>query len=1081
MMRCTLTASSLLLAAACLPWPLAVADEPVEFNRDVRPILSDHCFACHGPDATNRQGDLRLDREEDAFARRERPVIVRGKSADSELYRRITAADPAERMPPEEAHKPLSPEQIETLRRWIDQGGKWQKHWSLIPPARPALPSAGGKPAFGHHERCFAPATNAIDVFIRAELQRRGMQPSPEAAPHTLLRRASFDLTGLPPTHEELDAFEADDSPDAYERAVDRLLASPRYGERMAIDWLEAARYADTSGYQSDGERYMWRWRDWVIDAFNRNMTFDQFTIEQLAGDLLPQATLDQKIATGFNRNHRGNAEGGIIPEEYAVEYVVDRVETTSTVWLGLTMGCVRCHDHKFDPFTMKDFYSLFAFFNNVPEKGRAVKFGNSPPYLAAPTPLQQEELAHLAARRDELEAKWQSLQPELARVREAWERDARPKKDWDWQPQRGLVVHWSAEEFSRGQAGQADGEMEMEDGRKGRAARLDGRQAISVGDAANFGYYDKFTLAAWIKLGEHGGGTIVSRMTDVAEGDGYQLAIVGSKLHFNLVKRWLDDSLRVESVPAISPAQWHHVAAVYDGSRVAAGVKLFVDGAAVETKVNLDELNQDIKTKEPLRIGGGGGPEGRFRGLIEDVRVFAAALEPDEIAALATPENLTEILALPAGQRGKAAQLKWQEAFVALLAPEEFRRVRRERDEARRAYASFVESLPTVMVMEEMSPPRKSFLLKRGQYDQPGEEVQPEVPRALPPMDASLPRNRLGLALWLVDPANPLTGRVTVNRLWQQFFGAGLVRTTEDFGSQGQWPTHPALLDWLAVEFAGEGSGFGVQGSEGTGQETGNRKQSAGNSPSRWDLKRVCRLIVSSAAYRQSSVAAPELVQKDPDNRWLARGPRQRLSAEMVRDQALAAGGLLVEELGGPSVRPYQPPGLWTELTGGNDYVQDHGRKLYRRSLYTFWKRTIAPPAMLTFDAATREFCSVRQLRTNTPLQALTLLNETGFVEASRKLAERALWEGGNEDGRRLAWLFRAVTSRRPSEEELAVLAGGLLRHREHYRAHPAAAEALLATGESRADERLDKCELAAFAAVASLVLNLDEAINKE
>jgi mono/diheme cytochrome c family protein len=1090
------------LLIIALPFILAVGLRPlsaqdVDFNRDVRPILSDHCFQCHGPDAKNRQAELRLDREEDAFAKRDKPAIVRGKPAESELVRRITSSDADERMPPAEANKPLSPQQIDILKRWVEQGAKWQKHWSLIPPVRPALPElslAGAKPRSGSPEPGFAPAKgiprNAIDLFIRAELVKKWLNTSPEAPSHALLRRASFDLTGLPPTIEELDAFEADNSPDDYERAVDRLLASPRYGERMAIRWLEAARYADTHGYQSDGERQMWRWRDWVIDAYNRNMPFDQFTIEQLAGDLLPDATLDQKIATAFNRNHRGNSEGGIIPEEYAVEYVVDRVETTSTVWLGLTMGCVRCHDHKFDPYTMKDFYSLYAFFNNVPEKGRAIKFGNSPPYIAAPTYLQQQSLRReLLPDYERASAEWKLAQDELEDRFEDWINGFRPPNKDDFGPARGFVVR-----FDLGGVGGApkkdglvvarDGIPDVCDGPRGPALEFDGKCVLEAGDFGDFGLFDPFTLSAWIYFDQGGGGTIVSRMTDVEQGDGYQLAIVDGKLQMNIVKRWLDDSLRLESTDSVIPGEWHHVAATFAGFRgakLAEAVELFVDGEKQATRTLLDELNQPFSTKEPLRIGGGGGPGMRFRGRIDDVQVFSEVLNATEIEVLSTRENVGEILAIPktrwsAGQYHKAFSY-----FLDRRAPAALRQKHEWYQHAVRALSAHGASAPTVMVMEEMSPPRKTYILKRGQYDQPGEEVERNTPAALPPMDATLSKNRLGLAKWLVDPANPLTSRVTVNRVWQQFFGQGLVKTTEDFGSQGQWPTHPELLDWLAVEFSTSPRSK-VQSPKSEDEKAAATLDfGLGTLDSSWDLKRLTRMIVTSATYRQSTAVTPDAMQKDPDNRWLARAPRQRLSAEMVRDQALATSGLLVEELGGPSVKPYQPPGLWSELTGADDYVQDHGENLYRRSLYTYWKRTIAPPTMLTFDAATREFCTVRETRTNTPLQALTLLNETGSVEASRKLAERALREGGSGDRERLTWLLRTVISRKPSAEELVVLELGLARHREHYRQHTDAAKAVLTTGESPADDKIAADELAAFTAIASLVLNLDEAINKE
>jgi mono/diheme cytochrome c family protein len=1073
----------LLLLVSCIFGVLAdAAAQDVEFNRDVRPILSNHCFACHGPDAAQRQAELRLDREDDAFAKRDKPTIIRGKIAESELIRRITTSDADERMPPAEANKPLTVAQIDTLKRWIAQGAAWQKHWSLISPVRPALPNTLSGPT----------PENPIDLFIRAELARHDLVPSPAAPRQALLRRASFDLTGLPPTIDDLDAFEADQAPDAYERTVDRLLASPRYGERAAIRWLEAARYADTSGYQNDGERHMWRWRDWVIEAFNRNMPFDQFTIEQLAGDLLPDATWDQRIATGFNRNHRGNAEGGIIPEEYAVEYVVDRVETTSTVWLGLTMGCVRCHDHKFDPFTMQDFYSLYAFFNNVPEKGRAIKFGNSPPYIAAPTYLQRLEFQErVQAEFKEARQRWKVAEGETHVLFLEWLNSFRPRGQEDSGPQHALLARFdlgetdSVARLVNEQAGLTtrDGSAKVCDGPRGSALEFDGTAVLEAPAVGDFGLFDPFSLSAWVYIPTGGGGTIVSRMTDVEQGDGYQLAISDGKLQLNIVKRWLDDSLRVESTGEITAGRWHHVAATFAGFRgdkLEESIQLFLDGESLSKNVLLAELNQPFNTKEPFRIGGGGGPGMRFRGRIDDVQVYSAVLANSDLQLLSTRENVADILAIPReqwtdGQRGKAFRF-----FMTHHAPDRLQHVYDRREQSARTMADHLIQHPTVMVMEEVSPPRKAFILKRGQYDQPGEEVARDTPAALPPLNESLPKNRLGLAKWLVDPAHPLTSRVAVNRAWQQFFGTGLVKTTEDFGSQGEWPTHPELLDWLAVEFS-TGPKSQVQGPKSDARDSTLDFGPWTLGSSAWDLKRLARLIITSASYRQSSAVTPEGLQKDPDNRWLSRAPRQRLSAEMVRDQALAASGLLFEELGGPSVKPYQPPGLWSELTGADDYVQDHGEKLYRRSLYTYWKRTIAPPAMLTFDAATREFCTVRETRTNTPLQALTLLNETGFVEASRKLAERVMHEAGASDDERLTWLFRTVISRRPNPDELAILKQAVARHRQHYQANPDSAKAVLTTGESPADSQLPAGDLAAFTAIAGLVLNLDEAINKE
>jgi hypothetical protein len=944
-------------------------------------------------------------------------------------------------------------------------------HWAFLPPVPAPLPQVQQKDW----------PRNGIDYFILGRLEKEKLHPSPPAERTSLIRRVSLDLTGLPPSPGEVDEFLADASANAYEKVVDRLLASPRFGERMAIRWLEAARYADTSGYQSDGERYMWRWRDWVIDAFNRNMPFDQFTIEQIAGDLLPNATLDQKIATGFNRNHRGNGEGGIIPEEYAVEYVVDRVDTTSTVWLGLTIGCARCHDHKFDPIAQKEFYQLFAFFNNIPERGRAVKLGNSPPMIKAPTPQQQNELVaadeHLAA----AEKAFQKLDSEIVAAQAQWEKSLTPPPtlvaeraslrsqadNESPEPSRvcmpnpisnGLKLHYQFEgnitnQVNPSHAGRfTNGEAAYVAGRIDQAGAFDGKRFVDAGNAGDFGFFDKFSCGAWIYHTGDRDGAILSRMIETPQAEGYSLFLKAGKIQVNFVKRWLDDALRVETERIVAPNQWHHVMVTYDGSRVASGVKIYIDGKPEKLEVNLDELNQSFKTSEPLRIGSGGGPETRFRGYIDDVCIYDRALSAEEAGILATPDSIIDIVAIPNERRTSQQAQKVAAYFLENGASEAIRRARKRVFDLRTKREEVFESWPTVMVMEEMPTPRETFMLVRGQYDKPGKSVTPGVPASLSAWPSTAPANRLGFAQWLTHPLNPLTARVAVNQYWQMYFGTGLVKTAEDFGTRGEPPSHPELLDWLATEFIRCG----------------------------WDVKAMQKLIVMSAAYRQSSKVTPELLQKDPENRLLARGSRIRLSAEMVRDQALAMSGLLAESVGGPSVMPYQPKGLWKELSGA-DYSPDKGEKLYRRGVYTFWKRTSAPPSMMTFDASGREMCSVRQTRTSTPLQALTLMNDVTFVEASRVLAQRVMTEGGSTPSERLAHAFRLATARRPHPAELQILIDGLHDHLRNYRMDAKAALSLVSAGEFPRDEKLDLSELAAYTAVASLILNLDETITKE
>lgn len=764
-----------LLLAGWLLTNSVVAREPVRFNRDVRPILSENCFECHGPDAAKRKADLRLDSGALGQA-----VVVAGKPTESELFKRITHADPEERMPPADSGRALTPGNIETLRTWIEQGGEWGKHWAFIPPKRPTIPPAKNS----------AWPSGAIDRFVLAKLKWAGLHPSPRADKETLLRRVTFDLTGLPSAPREIDAFLADTSPRAFEKVIDRLLASPRYGERMALDWLDAARYADSHGYSLDRRRVMWPWRDWVIGAFNDNMPFDRFAVEQIAGDLLPDSTVDQQVATGFNRNHSIQSEGGVINEEYRVETVVDRVETTSAVFLGLTFGCARCHDHKYDPISQKEFYEFYALFNNVPETahvGNADKLADKP-FVKLPSAAQREQMDRQRAEIAELEKK-----------------------------------------------------------------------------------------------------------------------------------------------------------------------------------------------------------------SVEEKKLKAA----------------------------------------------------------RKALAALGQAVPTAMVMGELSPARKTFVLTRGQYDQPSDlEVSAGLPVALGQWPAGAPRNRLGLAKWIVGSENPLTARVVVNRLWQMHFGTGIVKSSEDFGAQGEWPTNPALLDWLADEFVRSG----------------------------WNRKAMHKLIVMSATYQQVSRVSPGLLEVDPANRLFARGPRFRLPAEMIRDHALAASGLLVGRLGGESVRPYQPPGLWDDVVYENvpRFVQDHGGKLYRRSLYTYWKRSVPPPNMQAFDAPSREVCVLTRAKTNTPLAALVLMNDPTFVEASRKLAERVLHDGGATAESRLALLHRLVCGRRPTERELDLLRGGLGELQTSFRAEPEAARRLLAVGESPHDPVLDAVELAAYASLANAVLGTDEAITR-
>jgi hypothetical protein len=1051
---------------------------------------------------------LRLDSETAALADlgQGRHAVVPGNPAQSELVRRITAEDELTRMPPVYSDRTLAKPEIDLLTEWIRQGAQWQKHWSFIPPSRPDLPSVTNK----------AWPRNPIDYFVLARLEKEGLQPAPEAERPTLIRRLSLDLTGLPPTPAEVDAFLNDESPKAYEKVVDRLLGSPRYGERMAFRWLDAARYADTNGYQIDGERAMWRWRDWVIEAFNRNLAFDQFIIEQLAGDLLPNATLDQKIATAFNRNHRTNSEDGIVPEEYAVEYVVDRVDTTSTVFMGLTMGCARCHNHKYDPFTQQEFYRLYAYFNNIPEGGRVSNFGNAPPWIFAPDREQQQKLRLLEGAIAQKERQLGGLVTGSVAQQRRWEKSLSATPNLQWFPPDHLLVRHALDESAalelnepmekprpvendpvtepnrsadsvqnknpkRVETGFRSGTPRFVPAPTGQGVEFDGGIFFDAGKAADFDYRDRlhdfkdrFSISAWIYPESENSGAVVTRMRDNAEAKengvpkvkGYGVFFINGKVHFNLVNVWADDSFRVETENKLPAGQWHHVLATFDSLQPQEKVQIFVNGKQQRLKINQGRLfRQFADSGANLRIGAGGAPDLRFKGIIDEVRVYEVLPDDEMIAILACADSLERIAAIPPEQRTEGQRLKILNAFLEKAAPVPTQGLWQELRQLKEQIRILEATFPTVMVMQEIPEPRPAHVLKRGAYDAPAEKVERGVPAALSPMPEDFPNNRLGFARWLVSPDHPLTSRVTVNRFWQMLFGTGLVKTVEDFGAQGEPPSHPELLDWLATEFM---------------NPTTARRNAQSNG---WNIKSLLRTIVMSATYCQSSRLTPQLQQRDPENRLLARGPRLRLPAEMIRDHALFVSGLLVEKLGGESVRPYQPEGLYKDMVFSNmtTYNQERGEGLWRRSLYTFWKRTIMPPAMGVFDASARESCTVREPRTNTPLQALNLMNDVTYVEAARLLAERILNEGGATPESRITWAFRLVTSRRPDESERRTLVGGLNAQLDYFRRHPQEATRLLSVGEKRSDGKLNAAELAAYSVTASLLLNLDEVITKQ
>jgi hypothetical protein len=1043
-----ITSSSL---AACLLLTFAtraaaegIADR-VRFNRDVRPILSDTCFKCHGFDKAARKADLRLDLRAEAIVPRHgdnhQVPIVPGDPKNSAVWQRIVTEDPNDLMPPPDSHLVLTPKQKETIRLWIAQGAEYEGHWAFIPPARLAVPEV----------KQASWARNPIDQFVLERLEREGLQPSPEAEKETLIRRATLDLTGLPPTPSEVDAFLSDPSTGAYEKLVDRLLASPRYGERMAVAWLDAARYADTSGYQADWERHMWPWRDWVVRAFNANMPFDQFTVEQLAGDMLPSPTIDQRLASGFNRNHRINDEGGIIPEEYAVEYVVDRVETTAAVWLGLTAGCARCHDHKYDPISQKEFYRLYAYFNNVPENGMDGRSGYATPFMRVPAPEMIQTVETLERDAEALAKQLEVETPESAERRARWEREtlaalgARGTDPWRTgkienatgkgvrlypQPDGSVVPMNILEDDT-------DYDITLRNDAIDRvtAIRLEAMTDPSLPNG-QVGPGDGNFLLSEVAV------SVISPGSDAAVAAAGKPAPVKIRTAFADYEQ--DKYPIANAIDGKPDTHWSIDGDVLRGQRTAVFVFDKPIEAAKRAKFVV-RLKQGMKTSARQMIG-------RARVMFTDRAETAMtpldALPGDVIAALQTESaNRSPVqadLIVREFRRldpGRAAMMK---QLVA----------------THRKAADITADGTPVMVMQEMATPRDTYLLKRGQYDQPdtSERLMPGVPASIPVAGMPPPGNRLELARWLVDSGNPLTARVTVNRVWQSLFGTGIVKTSEDFGAQGEWPSHPELLDWLATEFVRSG----------------------------WDVKALNRLIVTSATYRQSSRVTPLLRERDPENRLLARGSRYRLDSHAVRDNALAVSGLLVGKVGGPPVKPYQPPGLWEELsfkkkTTIDEYVQDHGDKLYRRTLYTFWKRPAPPPALAIFDAAGREMCTVRLGRTHTPLQALNLLNDIAYVEAARKLGERMMREGGSTPTDRLAYGFRLSTSRRPDARELASLLKGFEQYAARFRTDRAAAKELLGVGESPADKSFDPAELAAYTASANVLLNLDETLTKE
>jgi hypothetical protein len=1052
---------TILLFAACLmASALAVdstANDTVRFNRDIRPILTENCFRCHGPDPGTRKAGMRFDREDGLFGERKHGrAVVKGDPEQSLLYQRIISDDEDELMPPPESHNILKPAEKELLRRWIAQGAPWEAHWSFLPPTQAALPAV----------KHASWVRNPIDAFVVSKLEEKGLEPAPEASRASIIRRVSFDLTGLPPTPEEVKAFIDDKSSDAYEKVVDRLLASPAYGEHRARYWLDAARYADTHGLHFDNYREMWPYRDWVINAFNSNMPFNRFTIEQLAGDLLPNRTLDQQIASGFNRCNETTNEGGTIPEENLVMYTRDRTETTARVWLGLTVNCAACHDHKFDPITQKDVYSMSAFFNNITMGALDGNIKDTPPVVEVPRLEDRQHWLQLTAAVTDLHQRIAKHREESRPQFDAWLASARAEDIRKSIPSKGENFNAS---FSEG-TGLVT--AAMQDGAKGdlalaadtkwdagylsaKAVKSDKGYIATIPDAGDFDRTQPFTCAIWAKLPPNANGAVVARMNDKDGYRGWDIWAQNGAIGSHIVSHWSDDALKVVSKKAVDAKKWHHLCLSYDGSGKAAGTKIYVDGQLQPTKVEADALKGTIRTGVPFKIGQRDSTSPIPGLAVQDLHLFSRALPADEVRQLATSARLAAVVAKDVAKRTDAEKKELTDWWASNV-DDASKKLTAELSPLTAEQDKIIARGAKALVMEERPEAPKAYVLYRGEYDKRRDEVKAATPASLPPFPSDLPHNRLGFAQWLLRPENPLTARVTVNRLWQEIFGTGLVRTTEDFGIMGESPSHPELLDWLAVDF----------------RESG------------WDVKRLIRNIVTSAAYRQAATSTPAKLEKDPANRFLSRGPRFRMDAEMIRDNALAVSGLLVEKIGGPSVKPYQPPGVW-EVVGMAEgdtrhYVQDRGDSLYRRSVYTFWKRAAPPASMDILNAPTRETCTVRRERTDTPLQALVTMNDPQFIEAARVLAQNAIKSASKQEAARVEWIAQRVLSRPLSAAEMGITRSAITDLLAYYRSNPADAAKLIDVGETKRDSAIDPAEHAAWTMLTNQLMNLDEVLNK-
>ncbi len=1022
----------------------------IDFSTQIRPILAAHCYSCHGPDENSRAAKLRLDIRDVAVAQ---SAIVPNEPSRSHLVERIMSTDSDLQMPPPSSKKPLTEAQKTLLTQWIEQGAAYSNHWAFLPPAISEVPEAISNWA-----------NNPIDHFVGKHLEQEKLKPSPKADRAALLRRVSLDLVGLPPTPAELNEFLNDTSDNAYERVVDRLLSSKHFAEKMALEWLDLSRYADTNGYNNDEDRTMWPWRDWVINAFDNNMPFNQFAIEQLAGDLLPSPIQSQLIATGFLRNQGHNTEGGIIQEEYRVEYVADRVHTVSTVFLGLSMQCARCHDHKFDPISQKEYYQFYAFFNSLDEKQAGYsKFIGAEPFIRVPTAEQTEKT-------QALDQQIADLQSQLKRVEDT--ADSKLDKFVSETSESDLKSRFAQAALARfpldrvegsnivdaitnSNLGSTSGTITWQEGKLQQALELVEDSRIELGQVGQFASDRPFSISVWIKPRSNASMAVLSKMDESQNYRGYDLLWVAGKIEMHVVDKWPDNAIKVSTKKTFAHDQWHHIVATYDGSKTAAGLKIYVDSKLEEYDTPQNSLKGSIGTQQPFRIGLRQ-TNLPYQGLVDELQLFGSVLEPDNVQQLFSLEAVSgfaDWVRIPREQRTEQQNKKIQQFYLERI-DADYPKLQASIAQVKKDKAAIEDTYPAVMVMRDVNPPRETFILKRGQYDQPSDKVDAKVPAALLSGGLNSPADRLALARWIASDNNPLTARVTVNRWWQNYFGTGLVKTAEDFGLTGDVPSNTALLDYLANYFVQSG----------------------------WDTKSMQKLIVMSATYQQESRISPELLERDPENRLLARGPRHRLPAETIRDNALRISGLLQTRIGGPSVKPYQPAGLWEDVTveRRGKYIADVGEGLYRRSLYTFWKRTCPPPSMMSFDAPNREVCLARRARTNTPLQSLVLMNDPTYVECARLLAQNMIREGGaNVNDRIDAGMVRAV-ARNATEAERTILTTILESARSRFTSNASNAQSFNATGTTPPDGSIEPIELASWTIVASTLLNLDETISK-